>query len=97
MTEKSRTGLNLDALFIGDKSENADIFKKTMDKLIDEHMGWRLNYMPQDKPLITENDKGSETFKKTSQHMQSVLDDLSVRLRYNSVPWHSPRYFGHMN
>ena len=39
MTEKSRTGLNLDALFIGDKSENADIFKKTMDKLIDEHMG----------------------------------------------------------
>lgn len=97
MTEKSRTGLNLDALFIGDKSENADIFKKTMDKLIDEHMGWRLNYMPQDKPLITENDKGSETFKKTSQHMQSVLDDLSVRLRSNSVPWHSPRYFGHMN
>ncbi|PWT36645.1 tyrosine decarboxylase [Limosilactobacillus reuteri] len=97
MTEKSHTGLNLDALFIGDKSENADIFKKTMNKLINEHMGWRLNYMPQDKPLITETDKGSESFKKTSERMQSILDDLSVRLRSNSVPWHSPRYFGHMN
>ncbi|MCC4467107.1 tyrosine decarboxylase [Limosilactobacillus reuteri] len=97
MTEKGHTGLNLDALFIGDKSENADIFKETMNKLINEHMGWRLNYMPQDKPLITENDKGSESFKKTSERMQSILDDLSVRLRSNSVPWHSPRYFGHMN
>lgn len=97
MTEKSHTGLNLDALFIGDKSENADIFKDTMNKLINEHMGWRLNYMPQDKPLITESDKGSKSFKETSEHMQSVLDDLSVRLRFNSVPWHSPRYFGHMN
>ncbi len=68
-----------------------------MNKLVNEHMGWRLNYMPQDKPLITESDKDSASFKKTSEKMQSVLDELSVRLRSNSVPWHSPRYFGHMN
>lgn len=97
MTEKEHTGLNLDALFIGDKSENADIFKSTMNKLVNAHMGWRLNYMPQDKPLITESDKTSESFQKTNERMQSVLDELSVRLRSNSVPWHSPRYFGHMN
>lgn len=97
MTEKEHTGLNLDALFIGDKSENADIFKSTMNKLVNAHMGWRLNYMPQDKPLITESDKNSESFQKTNERMQSVLDELSVRLRSNSVPWHSPRYFGHMN
>ncbi len=96
MTEKL-TDLNVDALFIGDKSENADIFKSTLNKLVNQHMGWRENYMPQDKPLITESDKDSETFKKTNQRMQSVLDELSVRLRSNSVPWHSPRYFGHMN
>lgn len=97
MTEKEHTGLNLDALFIGDKSENADIFKSTMNKLVNAHMGWRLNYMPQDKPLITESDKNSESFQKTNERMQSILDELSVRLRSNSVPWHSPRYFGHMN
>ena len=97
MTEKEHTVLNLDALFIGDKSENADIFKSTMNKLVNAHMGWRLNYMPQDKPLITESDKNSESFQKTNERMQSVLDELSVRLRSNSVPWHSPRYFGHMN
>ncbi|WP_295731898.1 tyrosine decarboxylase [uncultured Limosilactobacillus sp.] len=97
MTEKEHTGLNLDALFIGDKSENADIFKSTMNKLVNAHMGWRLNYMPQDKPLISESDKNSASFQKTNERMQSVLDELSVRLRSNSVPWHSPRYFGHMN
>ena len=97
MTEKEHTVLNLDTLFIGDKSENADIFKSTMNKLVNAHMGWRLNYMPQDKPLITESDKNSESFQKTNERMQSVLDELSVRLRSNSVPWHSPRYFGHMN
>ena len=68
-----------------------------MNKLVNAHMGWRLNYMPQDKPLITESDKNSESFQKTNERMQSVLDELSVRLRSNSVPWHSPRYFGHMN
>lgn len=97
MVEKEHTDLNIDALFIGDKAENADIFKSTLMKLVNQHMGWRENYMPQDMPLITEADKDSESFKKTNEKMQSVLDELSVRLRSNSVPWHSPRYFGHMN
>lgn len=97
MSKQEHTDLNLDALFIGDKSENADIFKSTLIKLVNQHMGWRENYMPQDKPLITESDKDSSSFKKTNERMQSVLDELSVRLRSNSVPWHSPRYFGHMN
>lgn len=97
MSKQEHTDLNLDALFIGDKSENADIFKSTLTKLVNQHMGWRENYMPQDKPLITESDKDSSSFKKTNERMQSVLDELSVRLRSNSVPWHSPRYFGHMN
>lgn len=97
MTEKEHTGLNLDALFIGEKSENADIFKSTLNKLVNQHMGWRQNYMPQDKPLISESDKGSESFKKTNERMQSVLDTLSQRLRATAIPWHSPRYFGQMN
>lgn len=97
MVEKEHTDLNIDALFLGDKAENADIFKSTLMKLVNQHIGWRENYMPQDMPLITEADKNSESFKKTNEKMQTVLDDLSVRLRSNSVPWHSPRYFGHMN
>nr|BAE02559.1 tyrosine decarboxylase [Latilactobacillus curvatus] len=89
--------LNLNALFIGDKAENADLFKSTLIKLVDEHMGWRKNYMPQDKPLISEDEKTSKSFTNTVNKMDEVLDELSVRLRTNSVPWHSPRYFGHMN
>lgn len=97
MVEKEHTDLNIDALFLGEKAENADIFKSTLMKLVNQHIGWRENYMPQDMPLITEADKNKESFVKTNEKMQSVLDELSVRLRSNSVPWHSPRYFGHMN
>ncbi|KRN89128.1 tyrosine decarboxylase [Ligilactobacillus ceti] len=89
--------LNLDALFIGDKSENGDIYKRLTNKLIDEHLGWRQNYMPQDQPIMKADEKNEESFKTTVAHMEDVLSDLSVRLRTNSVPWHSPRFWGHMN
>lgn len=89
--------MNLDALFIGDKAENGDLFKQVLNELVDEHLGWRKNYMPQDKPLISEEEKTSDSYVGTVNKMKSVLNELSTRLRTNSVPWHSPRYWGHMN
>ena len=89
--------INIDALFIGEKSENGDLFKSVLNDLIDEHLGWRKNYMPQDKPLISEKEKDSKNYQLTVERMKSVLDEVSTRLRSNSVPWHSPRYWGHMN
>ncbi|MGX5376798.1 tyrosine decarboxylase [Ligilactobacillus sp. LYQ135] len=93
----SNKDINIDALFIGEKSENGDLFKSVLTDLIDEHLGWRKNYMPQDKPLISEKEKDSAEFKETVERMKGVLDEVSTRLRSNSVPWHSPRYWGHMN
>lgn len=92
-----KKNLNLDALFIGDKSENGDLYKRLTNKLIDEHLGWRQNYMPQDLPIMHPQEKNEATFQETAAHMESVLNDLSVRLRTSSVPWHSPRFQGHMN
>ncbi|MDA5388971.1 hypothetical protein OUQ91_000007, partial [Loigolactobacillus backii] len=73
--------LNLNALFIGDKAENADLFKSTLIKLVNEHMGWRKNYMPQDKPLISEDEKTSKSFTNGStisvvgNRFSSITDD----------------------
>ena len=89
---------DLSALFIGDKAENGDTFKQLMNKLIDEHIGWRQNYMPQDKNMITPEQQSSSQFEATTNKMKNVLDELSAKLRTQSVPWHSAgRYWGHMN
>ena len=43
--ETKREDINLKALFIGDKSENGDFYKEMLNELIDDHLGWRKNYM----------------------------------------------------
>lgn len=95
---KASKDLDLNAMFIGDKAENGDLYKELLNKLVDEHLGWRLNYMPQDKKMISHDEQDSEAFKSSVKRMEDVLDIVSQRLRTESVPWHSAgRYWGHMN
>jgi tyrosine decarboxylase len=90
--------INLKALFIGDKSENGYLYKDILSELIDEHLGWRHNYMPQDPPEITIEDQQSDSYRQTVTRMKNVLGEVSTRLRTHSVPWHTAgRYWGHMN
>ncbi len=90
--------LNLKALFIGDKGENGDFYKEQLNKKINEHIGWRQNYIPSDLEAITEQDKEKPNFIATKEHIIGVLDDLSQRMRSGSIPWQSAgRYWGHMN
>lgn len=101
MTNKNiidATNTNLKALFLGDKGENVDIYKNILNRMIDEHVGWRQNYMPQDLPVITPQDRRSESFQATVDNMNTVFNVLSSRLRTDSMPWHSAgRFWGHMN
>nr|AEB91325.1 tyrosine decarboxylase [Sporolactobacillus sp. P3J] len=91
-------GLDLSALFIGDKAENGKLYKELLNGLVDEHLGWRKNYIPQDKGMISPEEQSSPQFEKTVNHMKDVLNELSQRIRTESVPWHSAgRYWGHMN
>ncbi|MDR0270217.1 tyrosine decarboxylase [Paenibacillus sp.] len=90
--------INLKALFLGSKGENVDLFKDVLLKLVDEHVGWRQNYQPQDLPVITPFDKSSKSFQDTADHMRSVFNVLSSKLRSQSLPWHTAgRFWGHMN
>lgn len=57
MSESLSKDLSLNALFIGDKAENSQIYKALLNELVDEHLGWRQNYMPQDMPIITPEEK----------------------------------------
>ncbi|MFI9579934.1 tyrosine decarboxylase [Staphylococcus capitis] len=95
---KRKDDINLHALFIGDKSENGELYKDMLINLVDEHLGWRQNYMPQDKPVISSHEKNSDSYLNTIEHMKEVMNEISSRMRTHSVPWHSAgRYWGHMN
>lgn len=89
--------IDINALLIGSKSENGELFKSLLNRLINEHLGWRQNYMPQDPPLISPIEQASPAFQQTVQRVKSVMEELSVRMRRDSVPWESARYWGHMN
>lgn len=91
------TGVDLNALFLGPKSENEDFFLKELVRLFEEHAQWRKNYQPGDDEIIKISLKNSETFINTSKKCEEVLKELSRRLRVGATPWHSPRYLGHMN
>lgn len=90
--------LDLKALFVGDKAENGSFYEEQLSRLVNEHMGWREDYIPADMPAITQEDKEKKTFVATKDHVLEVLDDLSQRMRSGSIPWQSAgRYWGQMN
>ena len=88
--------VNFEALFLGPQAENHRFFKEQLNFLIDEHIHWRRNFHPDDKPCITLKDQQKPDFINTQQRIQEVLLQLSSKLKTSSMPWHSPRYVGHM-
>lgn len=95
--EKTQQPLNVNALFLGPKSENQTFFHEMMDYAVTEHMHWRADFHPEDAPLVTAIDQHQPAFRETLYRTENILRDLSSRLKTTSVPWFSPRYLGHMN
>ncbi len=89
--------VNVDALFLGPKSENRVFYKEMMEYAITEHMHWRSGFHPEDSALVTPRAQHQPDFRDTLYRTEGILRDLSSRLKNKSVPWFSPRYLGHMN
>lgn len=89
--------INVDALFLGPKSENSAFFKEMLNFLIDDYMEWRRDYHATDQPAIQESDQIGDDFKKTIQRTRLALTELASNLQLKSMPWFSSRYLGHMS
>ena len=89
--------VEVNALFLGPKSENRDFFKETLGFLMDEHMHWRRDFHPEDRNVMDFKEMRSEHFQATLDRTTDVLLDLSAKLKKTSMPWFSARYLGHMN
>lgn len=83
------------ALFLGPYSENQLEFRKMVEFLLNDIIQWRRNYHPRAKRLIESGDKDEANWKDTLNTLERELDILLGDMK-QSVPFHNPRYLGHM-
>ena len=87
---------NVHALFLGPKSENRNFFKQMLDFVMDEHIHWRRDFHPSDRPVVSLSEQRSDLYAESLMRTEEALLELSARLKSESVPFFSPRYLGHM-
>jgi glutamate/tyrosine decarboxylase-like PLP-dependent enzyme len=81
------------AWFAGPKAENGDWFAGVVERIISDYHAWRRNYFPEDGVVVDcAAKRESEPFR---DRFEDRLIELLARLKHD-VPFHSPRYAGHM-
>jgi len=97
MKNKMKKPVEVDALFLGPRSENHTFFKDTLTFMMDEHIHWRRDFHPMDEPAVMPSEMREEIFQDTLDRTSAILGQVSARLKSTSTPWFSMRYLGHMN
>ena len=82
-------------LFLGPYGENDALLEKLVVEFLRDHVYWRRNFHPEDPPAIPTGAAGEPAFRDFEARMRRELHSLSASLK-RSVPFHSPRYIGHM-
>ncbi len=85
----------LDACFLGPYGENDSLLEKLVVEFLRDHVYWRRNFHPEDPPAISTRAAQQPEYLAFEARMRRELHALSAALK-KSVPFHSPRYIGHM-
>ena len=85
----------LDALFLGPYGENDALLEKLVVEFLRDHVYWRRNFHPEDPPAISTHAALHPEYQALEARLRGELHQLSAALK-RSVPFHSPRYIGHM-
>ena len=81
--------------FLGPYGENNDLLEKLTVEFLRDHVYWRRNFHPEDPPAIPAHAAQRPEFQAFEARLRRELHSLSAALK-RSVPFHSPRYLGHM-
>lgn len=81
--------------FLGPYGENDALLERLVVEFLRDHVYWRRNFHPEDPPAIPTGAAGEPGFRDFEARMRRELHALSAALK-RSVPFHSPRYIGHM-
>jgi glutamate/tyrosine decarboxylase-like PLP-dependent enzyme len=86
--------IDIKSLFLGPKAENQELYESIVIEAIRDNCFLRKNFHPEDKPIISEQDKieFQESTAEFKQKLQEILADLK-----KGVPLYHPRYIGHMH
>ncbi len=85
-----------DACFLGPYGENDGLLEKLVVEFLRDHVYWRRNFHPEDPPAISTAAAQQPDYQAFEARMRRELHQLSAALK-KSVPFHSPRYIGHMS
>jgi glutamate/tyrosine decarboxylase-like PLP-dependent enzyme len=85
----------LDACFLGPYGENDSLLEKLVTEFLRDHVYWRRNFHPEDPPAIPTDAAFEPGYRAFEARLRRELHALSAALK-KSVPFHSPRYIGHM-
>ena len=85
----------IDACFLGPYGENDTLLEKLVVEFLRDHVYWRRNFHPEDPPAIPTAAALRPGYLAMEARMRRELHQLSAALKH-SVPFHSPRYVGHM-
>src|SRR5690606_6865361 len=85
----------LHACFLGPYGENDTLLEKLVVEFLRDHVYWRRNFHPEDPPAIPTNAAQQPQYQAFEARLRRELHALSAALK-RSVPFHSPRYMGHM-
>jgi glutamate/tyrosine decarboxylase-like PLP-dependent enzyme len=81
--------------FLGPYAENDNLLEKLIVEFLRDHVYWRRNFHPEDPPAIPTSAAAEPQFLAFEARLRRELHALSAALK-RSVPFHSPRYLGHM-
>lgn len=91
--EPLQTDAPIAAWFAGPKAENGDWFAGAIQRIVSDYYAWRRNYFPEDGVVVDSAvRRDGEGFR---DRFEDRLIELLARLKHD-VPFHSPRYAGHM-
>ena len=85
----------LAACFLGPYGENDTLLERLVVEFLRDHVYWRRNFHPEDPPAIATAAAQHPDYLAFEARMRRELHQLSAALK-RSVPFHSPRYIGHM-
>lgn len=81
--------------FLGPYGENDALLERLTVEFLRDHVYWRRNFHPEDPPAIPTHAAQHPEFMAFEARLRRELHSLSAALK-RSVPFHSPRYLGHM-
>ncbi len=95
LTSMPLTAASQHACFLGPYGENDTLLEKLVVEFLREHVYWRRNFHPEDPPPIPTRAAAEPAYRDFEARLRRELHILSAALK-RSVPFHSPRYLGHM-